>query len=56
MNAQNALQFYGKSDLSAEPTPKPHPETESPTIAAIEILWAIIAVGTACAAAMFLTS
>ena len=65
MIAQNSLRFYGPSGVAAaqaadapvrDVMEKPCPDIAAPMISAGEILWAIIAVGAACAMAMFLTN
>ena len=64
MIAQNSLRFYGTSAIAAQASDapvrdvmeKPCPDIVVPLISASEILWAIIAVGAACAMAMFLTN
>ena len=65
MIAQNSLRFYGNTGVApaqAADAPvrdvmdKPCPDIVVPVISASEILWAIIAVGAACAMAMFLTN
>ncbi len=52
MSAQNTLRFFDNDAISAADDKAP----EHPMVAAVEILWALIAIAAAFATAMFLAA